>query len=122
MPRLLTFFFLLSSLGCSTPQPSLILGQWKVIYVDHGGTILQGRSFKGTQYTFRENETVFAESHKGDTLTSRYRLQGDSLTYVAIMTQVEETYHVDTLSALKLVISAEIDGIPTLIRMVKLKK
>jgi hypothetical protein len=114
---------LLLAIGCgATDKSSDLLGQWKTIYVDHGGTLLYGPTFKGTMYTFRPNGTVFAESHKGDTLTSMYKLNGDTLTYIAIGTLAEEVYHVDTLQPFKLVISAQIDGIPTKIKMAKRKK
>ncbi len=118
------FFCLLTvAIGCGAAEkPNDLLGHWKVVYVDHGGIILSGPSFKGTQYTFRDNGLVFAESHKGDTLTSGYRLEQDTLTYMGIANPVEESYHVDTLTFEKLVLSAEIDGIPTKIRMYKRKK
>ena len=118
------FFGLLTvAIGCGAAQkPNDLLGQWKVVYVDRGGMILSGPTFKGTQYTFRDNGLVFAENYNGDTLTSGYRQHGDTLTYMGIANPIQESYHVDTLTFEKLVLSAEIDGIPTKIRMYKRKK
>ena len=119
----LFFCLLAAGIGCgATEKPNDLLGEWKVVYVDRGGMILSGPSFKGTQYTFRDNGLVFAQNYTGDTLTSGYRLHEDTLTYVGIVSPVEESYHVDTLTFEKLVLSAKIDGIPTKIRMFKRKK
>ncbi len=111
-------------LGCGneskTPEKDPLLGDWRVFYVDRGGTIIGGRKFHGTAYTFRENGTVFAETHKGDTVTSRFEHKGDTLKYLG--NGVEESYHLDTLNNERLVMSAEIDGIPTEIRMMRRKK
>jgi hypothetical protein len=118
---LLVTLGLLTLVACSTqPKPDLLLGKWKVFYVNHGGTLLYGRSFKGTEYTFREDHTIFAEGHEGDTLTSRYRHNGDSLVWIG--QGVEEVYHLDTLNAERLTISAVTEGVPTTIRMLKIQK
>ena len=98
-------------------QKDPLIGHWRVFYVNRGGTILGGQKFRGTAYTFRDNGTVFAESHQGDTMTSRYVHENETLKYIG--SGVEEAYHVDTLSKGRLVISADIDGIPTEIRMLK---
>lgn len=108
--------------GCGAEEkPNLLLGTWKAFHVDRGGTIIAGPHFKGTEFTFRPNETVFAQSPQGDTLTSRYRHNGDTLTYIGISTFAEEVYQIDSLTVDRLKISANIDGIPTVITMKKLK-
>lgn len=109
--------------GCGAPnEPNLLVGKWKVFHVNRGGDIIGGPRFHGTEYAFRENGTVFGQGHNGDTLTSKYLLTNDSLTYIAIPSLAEERYHLDSLTDDRLVISAEIDGIPTTISMMKLKK
>ncbi len=115
--------FLALIVGCgAADEPNLLLGEWKVFHVDRGGMIITGPQFKGTSFTFRENGTVFAQGQGGDTLTSRYLRNLDTLTYVGIATYVEETYLIDTLTIDRLKISANIDGIPTVITMKKIKK
>lgn len=110
---------LLLVFACQEPKKDQLIGNWKVFYVNRGGTILGGRKFNGTSYQFRKNGTVFAESARGDTLTSRFVRSDDTLKYIG--TGLEEVYHIDTLNASRLVISAEIDGIPTEIRMLRLE-
>jgi hypothetical protein len=108
-------------MGCGKPEvPDLLLGKWKVFYVNRGGTLLYGRRFRGTEYTFRENGTVFAEADGGDTLTSGYAHRNDTLTWIG--GGVEEVYHIDTLVSERLTISAVTEGIPTTIRMVRIRK
>lgn len=118
---LLVFVFL----GCNSEQPISIVGKWKVFHINRGGMIVGGRGFKGSEYEFRENGTVFARSTSSenqDTLTSRYVRNGDTLTYISLVTQAEETYHIDSLTDSRLIISANPDGIPTTVSMLKLKK
>jgi hypothetical protein len=109
--------------GCNPAQESHpIIGSWKVFHIDRGGTVIAGPSFKGSEYTFREDGTVFAQNHNGDTITSGYRLSGDSLTYINLQSQAREGYKLDSLGPTMLQISAEIDAIPTVIQMSRLKK
>ncbi len=113
------------SFGCKAEKQNLIVGKWKVFHINRGGMIIGGRGFKGTEYEFRENGTVFGQGTSNsnqDTLTSKYLQRGDSLIYVSLVTQAEEAYHLDTLTESRLVISANIDGIPTKVSMMKLKK
>lgn len=111
-------------LGCETgtkaPEIDPIIGEWQIFYVNRGGTILGGRKFHGTKFTFHEDGTVFTESYQGDTNTTRYAHHGDTLKYIG--NEVEENYHLDTLNQERLVMSAEIDGIPTEIRMMRQNK
>lgn len=111
--------------SCSAPEePNHLLGKWKVFYIDRGGMVLGGPKFKGTEYEFRENGTVFAQAtsrNNQDTLTSRYEQRHDTLVYISLVTQAEEAYHIDSLTASRMVISAHIDGIPTVVRMLKIK-
>jgi hypothetical protein len=106
-------------------EPNLLLGKWKVFYIDRGGMIIGGRGFKGTEYTFRDNGTVFAQAtsnNNQDTLTSKYEKRGDTLVYISLVTQAEEAYRIDSLTDARMVLFANIDGIPTQVRMLKLKK
>lgn len=103
-------------------EPDLILGQWRVFHIDRGGTIISGPQFKGTEYTFRENGTVFAQNYNGDTITSGFERRNDTLTYINLASKARESYHLDSISALTMKISAEIDGIPTTISMSRMKK
>ncbi len=111
--------------GCKEPEkPNFLLGTWKVFYANKGGIIMGGPKFKGSEYTFRPDGTVFARSTSNsfqDSITNRYRLHNDTLTYIGIDVETEEHYHVDTLNAKRLVISAYFEGIPTEIRMFKVK-
>jgi hypothetical protein len=117
---------LLLATACSpTAEPNRLLGKWKVFYIDRGGMIIGGHGFKGTEYTFRENGTVFAQAtsnNNQDTLTSKYEKRGDTLVYISLVTQAEEAYRIDSLTDSRLVLSANTDGIPTQVRMLKLKK
>ncbi len=111
--------------GCKGEEPNYLIGKWKVFHINRGGMIVGGRGFKGTEYEFRENGTVFGQgtsNNNQDTLTSRYLHRGDSLVYISLVTQAEEAYHIDSLTESRLVISANIDGIPTRVSMLKLKK
>jgi hypothetical protein len=119
--KALALFFplLLLAESCEEELKPSVVGKWEVFYINRGGTILGGRKFKGTTYVFRENGTVFAQTPNGDTLTSNYRHSGDTLAYLG--RGLEEVYHLDTLKPERLVISAEIDGIPTEIRMLRVK-
>lgn len=110
---------------CGSGEPDLLLGKWRVYHIDRGGMIIGGPRFKGTEYTFRDNGTVFGQgtaNSNQDTLTSRYERRGDSLVYTHLATQAQEAYHIDTLTAEKLVISAVTDGIPTTVSMQRIKK
>jgi hypothetical protein len=109
-------------MGCAKPEPDLLLGSWKVFHIDRGGMVIAGPSFKGTEYTFRDNGTVFAQNHNGDTITSGYRHVADSLTYINLASRAEERYHLDSLGPTLLQISAEIEAIPTVIQMSRVKK
>lgn len=111
--------------ACSGSEPDLLLGKWRVYHIDRGGMIIGGPRFKGTEYTFRDNGTVFGQgtaTSNQDTLTSRYERRGDTLVYTHLVTQAQEAYHIDSLTTEKLVISAVTDGIPTTVSMQRLKK
>jgi hypothetical protein len=112
-------------LGCQGEEPNHLIGKWKVFHINRGGMIIGGRGFKGTEYEFRENGTVFGQgtsNNNQDTVTSRYVLRNDTLVYISLLTQAEEAYHIDSLTDSRLVISAKTDGIPTTVSMLKLKK
>jgi hypothetical protein len=126
MSRCCVMLLLLVTMGCKpAEEPDLLLGKWKVFYIDRGGMILGGPGFKGTEYEFRENGTVFAQAtsnNNQDTLTSRYERRNDTLVYISLVTQAEEAYRIDSLTENRLVISSNVDGTPTVVRMLKIKK
>ena len=112
-------------IGCKSEEPNHLIGKWKVFHIDRGGMIIGGRGFKGTEYEFRENGTVFGQgtsNNNQDTMTSRYVQRNDTLVYISLLTQAEEAYHIDSLTESRLVISSNVDGIPTKVSMLKLKK
>lgn len=116
---------LLLAAGCQGKEPDLLLGKWRVYHINRGGMMIGGPRFKGTEYTFRDNGTVFGQGTSNsnqDTLTSRYDRRGDTLVYTHLVTLAQEAYHIDTLTNEKLVISAVTDGIPTTVSMERLKK
>ena len=119
-----TVIFLALTMGCKTKEePNYLLGRWKVFHVDRGGMIIGGKGFKGTEYDFRKNGTVFAEAVSNanvDTMTSKYEHRGDTLIYISLVSQATEAYHIDSLTSTRLVISNNADGIPTRIRMLKM--
>lgn len=103
----------------SQPEPDLLLGKWKVVYVRTGNQEVGGPTFRGTDFSFRDNGTVMATHYSGDTAVSKYERRGDSLFY--LNPAGNEGYRLDSLTKEKLVISAVEDGMPKLVRMVRLK-
>jgi hypothetical protein len=112
--------------GCKSNGPAeLLLGKWEVFRLDHGGTITDGPSFKGTTYDFREDGKVLGvtASNRGqDSALSRYAVRNDSLQYASMTTNERAVYHIDTLTTARLVLSMNIEGIPTILTMRKVKK
>jgi hypothetical protein len=105
--------------GCkSQPAPDLLKGKWKVVHVLSGSQEYGGPTFQGADFHFRENGTVLVTQASGDTTVSRYEQRGDTLIY--LKPDGQERYHVDSLTANKMVITADLQGMPTRIRMQRL--
>jgi hypothetical protein len=112
--------------GCKSNGPAeLLIGKWEVFRLDHGGTIMDGPSFKGTFYDFREDGKVLGitgSNHGQDSVLSQYTIQNDSLQYASMTTNEHAVYHIDTLTTARLILSINIEGIPTTLTMRKVKK
>lgn len=113
---------LLTSLATAcrqAPGPDLLKGKWKVVYVRNGTEEFGGPTFRGTDFTFRDNGTVLTTQYNGDSTVSNYARRGDSLIY--LNPAGNEAYAIDSLTPDKLVITAVMGGVRKHVRMVRLK-
>lgn len=106
--------------ACKGSGEPVVYGKWQVSRVERGGDIMEGGSFKGSRYEFRKDGTVQATNERGDTVTSGFEHAGDSLIYT--MQGQREVYVIDSLDDKNLWITAQVDGLETRIRMVKIDK
>lgn len=95
----------------------MIVGKWEVFRVQRDGEDIGGGRFKGSYYTFDAEGRALAISPMGDTVTSRYELHGDTLTYIG--DRIREDYRLDSLNEKRLQLSHANDGIATVLNMVK---
>ena len=107
--------------GCKAqPEQDLLLGEWKVFHIKRGGEEIGGPRFKGSTFHFRPDGIVYATAPSGDTTSTPYIRNGDTLIYTA--PEIDERYHIDTLDNAQLVISAELQVIPTTVSMTRIQK
>ena len=119
MYKILTIVLMASLLlgfGCQAePEKDHLLGHWQVEAVTQDGQDIVGKGFRGTHYNFRKDGIVLSWNQDADTTDVQYVRSGDTLFWVTQGRNV--AYMIDSLNADFLQISADIDGINSVVGM-----